>query len=236
MVAAHEGRADDVARLIAEGVALDNHAKYGLTALMLAVIAGHHEIVELLRAAGADLDIRGTGAPGFDGRTALDLARDRGDDVLVEVLSSPIPHWAQPADRDAAERWFGATPARPRETLGRALLGYRVRLRDHRDRLLPVRGRDLEVHFDDFVFTQVSLGPDEARRRALEWSYGPEPLELRIGPHEGRGYERGPEPAADDLDAPLPTVVTWSVGGLHLLLASGTLPVLRLVEVAQSVE
>ncbi|MBT8404140.1 MAG: ankyrin repeat domain-containing protein [Gemmatimonadetes bacterium] len=236
MRAAHEGRVDDVARLIASGADLDHHAKYGLTALMLAVVAGHDEIAALLHGAGADLAVRGTGAPGFDGKTALDLARDRGDAELVALLSSPPPHWAQPTDWEAAGRWFGATPARPRDTLGRTVQAFRVRLRDHRDRLLPAAGRDLEVHFDDFDFTQVSVGHEEARRRALEWSYGPEAMELRIGPHAGRGYERQPDPPEADPDPPLPTVVTWWVGERHFLLASATLAVAQLIEVAHSVE
>ena len=62
MRAAHEGRADDVARLIAEGARLDDHAKYGLSALMLAVIAGHHEVVELRYGSGAGCEtIAGVG-------------------------------------------------------------------------------------------------------------------------------------------------------------------------------
>ena len=156
--------------------------------------------------------------------------------MLVELLSSPPPHWAKPSDWEAAARWFGARPARPRDARGRAVQAFRVRLRDHRDRLLPVARRDLEVHFDDFVFTQVSVGAEEARRRALEWSYGPEPTEMRIGPHEGRGYERQPDPPDDDPDPPLPTVVTWAVAERHFLLASSTLSVAELIEVAHAVE
>jgi hypothetical protein len=41
---------------------------------MLAVIAGHVAIVRLLVRAGADLTLRGRGAPGFMGKTAYDLA------------------------------------------------------------------------------------------------------------------------------------------------------------------
>jgi hypothetical protein len=42
---------------------------------MLAVIAGHVAIVRLLVRAGADLTLRGRGAPGFMGKTAYDLGR-----------------------------------------------------------------------------------------------------------------------------------------------------------------
>ena len=40
-------------------------AKYGLSALMLAIVAGHAEVVRLLADAGTDLSLRGTGASGF---------------------------------------------------------------------------------------------------------------------------------------------------------------------------
>ena len=37
--------------------------------------------------AGARTDIRGTGAPGFQSKTALDLAHDRGDATMIKLLS-----------------------------------------------------------------------------------------------------------------------------------------------------
>ena len=43
-------------------------------ALMLAAINGRTEVVRILVDTGADLGLRGTGAPGFAGKTALDLA------------------------------------------------------------------------------------------------------------------------------------------------------------------
>jgi hypothetical protein len=45
---------------------------------MLAVVAGHAEVARVLAKAGADLSLRGTGVPGFAGKTAYDLAVDRG--------------------------------------------------------------------------------------------------------------------------------------------------------------
>ena len=86
MIAAHQGRAEVVTFLVARGASLDDTAKYGLSALMLAVVAGHHEIVRLLAAAGADRTLRGSGAPGFADKTALDLARARGATDLERVL------------------------------------------------------------------------------------------------------------------------------------------------------
>ena len=41
---------------------------------MLAIVAGHKEVARLLAKAGADLSLRGTGAPGFADKTAFDLA------------------------------------------------------------------------------------------------------------------------------------------------------------------
>ena len=75
-------------RLSARGAALDVTAKYGLTALMLAVIRGHTEIVRRLVAAGADRNLLGTGAPGFSGKTALDFAAARGDAEQVAILGA----------------------------------------------------------------------------------------------------------------------------------------------------
>jgi ankyrin repeat protein len=53
---------------------------------MRAVINGHDTIVELLVEAGADTQIRATGTPGFAGKTALDLAHERGQERIAECL------------------------------------------------------------------------------------------------------------------------------------------------------
>jgi uncharacterized protein len=61
-------------------------AKYGLSALVLAVVAGHVAIARLLARAGADLTLRGSGAPGFSGKSAYDLALERGmEELSVEL-------------------------------------------------------------------------------------------------------------------------------------------------------
>jgi uncharacterized protein len=85
MLAAREGHAKVVEWLVEHGAALDHTAKYGLSALMLAVIAGRTDVVRILAAAGANLCLRGTGAPGFTAKTALDLAIARGDPDMVEM-------------------------------------------------------------------------------------------------------------------------------------------------------
>ena len=74
MLAAHRGYGEIAALLVEAGADLNVAAKYNLTALMLAIVAGHAAVARVLIEAGADLDIRGTGAPGFAGKTALDLA------------------------------------------------------------------------------------------------------------------------------------------------------------------
>jgi ankyrin repeat protein len=86
MIAAREGHAGVVRFLVERGADLNHSAKYHLSALMLAVIHGHIDIVRALVEAGADLAIRGRGAPGFSGKTALDLAIAQGRFDIAEVL------------------------------------------------------------------------------------------------------------------------------------------------------
>ena len=53
---------------------------------MLAVINGRDAIVGVLADAGADLTIGGTGAPGFAGKTALDLAAGANRVIAMALL------------------------------------------------------------------------------------------------------------------------------------------------------
>jgi ankyrin repeat protein len=87
MHAALDGRTHVVEWLVERGARLDHTAKYGLSALMLGVVNGHVDVVRTLVLAGANLGLQGTGAPGFVGKTALDLARDRGEPGMVEILT-----------------------------------------------------------------------------------------------------------------------------------------------------
>ena len=86
MLAARAGHREIVEALIARRANLNTTAKYGLSALMLALVAGHPEVVRLLADAGTDLSLRGTGAPGFAGKTAYDLAVERGMGELPAAL------------------------------------------------------------------------------------------------------------------------------------------------------
>jgi ankyrin repeat protein len=93
MIAATRGHGPLTEWLIEHGADLDHTAKYGLSALMLAVVYGHLDMVEALAKAGARTDILGTGAPGFQDKTALDLARDRRDEAMIGLLSDRThPH------------------------------------------------------------------------------------------------------------------------------------------------
>lgn len=86
MLAAHAGHLAAVQLLINHDANLNVTAKFGLSAMMLAVIAGHKEIAQALARADANLTLRGTGAPGFAGKTATDLAAARGwNDLAIEL-------------------------------------------------------------------------------------------------------------------------------------------------------
>ena len=86
MIAARDGRTETVRWLIACGAGLDHRAKFNLSALMLAVVNGRDAIVGMLADAGADRTIRGTGAPGFEGKTALDIAQAANRVIMVALL------------------------------------------------------------------------------------------------------------------------------------------------------
>lgn len=86
MLAAVHGYNKLVDMLIAHHADLDVTAKHGLSALMLAVINGHVDVATGLVKAGANLGLRGRGAPGFAGKTAIDLAMERGFTELAEII------------------------------------------------------------------------------------------------------------------------------------------------------
>ncbi|MGD8958005.1 MAG: ankyrin repeat domain-containing protein [Chromatiaceae bacterium] len=88
MLAARHGHEQVVQLLLGKEAALDVTAKYRLSALMLAVINRQAGIAKMLVAAGADTTLRGSGAPGFSGKTAADLAEDAGLKGLASYLAS----------------------------------------------------------------------------------------------------------------------------------------------------
>ena len=87
MLAAQLGSADAASLLIDHGADMDVTAKYRLSALMLSIVNQHVKIAKLLVESGADTQIRGSGAPGFAGKTARDLALELGLDDLVVLLA-----------------------------------------------------------------------------------------------------------------------------------------------------
>jgi uncharacterized protein len=90
MRAAHGGQHELVKWLVGRGANPNHKAKFNLTALMLAVVAGNHRIARTLIANGADTTITGTGAPGFHGKTAADLALERGDRRLAAFIANRL--------------------------------------------------------------------------------------------------------------------------------------------------
>jgi ankyrin repeat protein len=88
MLAAVAGNREVVRWLVERGAALDHTAKYGMTALMLAIVGGHADVVRKLSEAGASISQRATGAPGFAGKTALDLAISLDHPEMVKILRS----------------------------------------------------------------------------------------------------------------------------------------------------
>jgi hypothetical protein len=123
-------------------------------------------------------------------------------------------------------------PLEPRLTAGPTLQSIRIHIRDHKLRELPIADRTLEAHYGAFVLSQSRKGAAEARRLALDVSYGPAPREARIAGHQARVYELGPEPPPDDIDGRSPSVVTWHDGDMFYMMASGAMSSHDLVSVA----
>lgn len=88
MLAATHGHDGVVGILLAHGADTDVTAKYGLSALMLAVVNRHAKTVRQLVDAGSELSLKGSGAPGFAGKTALDLAEHAGMTEIAEYISA----------------------------------------------------------------------------------------------------------------------------------------------------
>ena len=83
---ARAGQREVVRWLVAEAADLNHTSKSHLNALMPAVIGNHDEVARLLVQAGADVGIKGTGAPGFAGKTAAVLADDAGAPDLAAYV------------------------------------------------------------------------------------------------------------------------------------------------------
>ena len=107
-------------------------------------------------------------------------------------------------------------------------------MRDHKLRELPIEDRTLEAHYGGFVLSQAKKGAREARRLALDVSYGQAARDARIAGRAARAYERGPEPPPDDIDGRSPSVVTWSDADMFFLIASAEMSSDDLLDIARS--
>ena len=145
------------------------------------------------------------------------------------------PHFETADSWQTAEAMLTFQPLRPKYTAGLELESIRIYVRDHRQRDLPIPDRTCEAHYRSFVLSQSRRTPHEARRLALEVSYGPAPIVARIFDHDARVYELGPDPGPEDLDGRSPAVVTWHDGDMFFLIASSEMSVAELQRIAMSV-
>lgn len=88
MLAATHGHDDVVRVLLAHGAETNVTAKFGLSALMLAVVNRHVGIARQLVDAGSDVSLEGSGAPGFAGKTALELAEHAGLTEITQYIAA----------------------------------------------------------------------------------------------------------------------------------------------------
>jgi ankyrin repeat protein len=95
MLAAPRGHLEAVRLLIRAGADLDRTGKYRLTATMLAAVNHQEAVARELAAAGANLHFLGSGAPGFAGKSAAQLATDAGLESLARDLT-PTGEGAEP--------------------------------------------------------------------------------------------------------------------------------------------
>lgn len=151
------------------------------------------------------------------------------------ATTSDNPHFQSVGAWSEAAALLTFEPAVPADTAGHALESLAVFVRDHRMRELPPEDRSLEAFYAAFVFAQSRHTPARAREAALTTPYGLDARPVAVGVHEGRGYERGPDPPPGDPDPSMPAVVVWHAGEMFFLLASEVLDVAALLRIARSV-
>jgi hypothetical protein len=144
-------------------------------------------------------------------------------------------HFASVPDWTAAREMLTFQPLEPSVTAGLERTGLRIFVRDHKMRDVAIGERSLEAHYGRFVFSQARKGVEEARRLALNVSYGRDPRESTIAGHPARMYELGAEPEPNDIDGRMPSVVTWHDGEMFFLIASGEMEVKELIPIAASI-
>jgi hypothetical protein len=144
------------------------------------------------------------------------------------------PHFETARNWKAAQAMLTFCPLQPTHTAGLLLQSIRIHVRDHKLRELSVEQRTLEAHYGAFSLSQAQKGVTEARRLALEVSYGRNPRNTQIAGRGGRAYELGPAPEPDDIGGRMPSVVDWHDGEMFYMVASGEMPCDELVKIAES--
>ena len=145
------------------------------------------------------------------------------------------PHFANPDDWQQAEDLLSFKPVRLPGGAGFELESLHIHIRDHKRRDLATIDRTLEAHYGGFNLSQRRRkDQSEARRLALEVSYGSAAEEGQVSGHETRVYQLGPEPEPDDIDGRMPSVVTWSDDDMFYLVSSYELDADTLVGIAES--
>jgi hypothetical protein len=148
------------------------------------------------------------------------------------VISNPHFHTAP--SWKAARALLTFQPLEPGYTAGLRLQSIRIHVRDHKLRDLSIKDRTLEAHYGGFVLSEARRDVEEARRLALDVSYGVAGQPTQIAGHPGRVYEPGPEPPPDDIDGRMPAVVAWHDAELFCLIASDTMSSDELVNISVS--
>jgi len=144
-------------------------------------------------------------------------------------------HFQTCADWTAAAELLVFVPRRPAFTVGQCLQSLAVHVMDHRRRQVPLAARSLEAHYSGFVINQKPAGSAaEARRLALSTRYGQAAKTVQVAGHEGRSYELGVEVEPEAVDGRSPAVIVWADGPMLYLVASGTMAVASLLEIAVS--
>lgn len=144
------------------------------------------------------------------------------------------PHFLNAASWGEAAALVNFEPIAPAWTDGNEAQSFAVHVMDHKQREIDPDDRSLEIYYGSFSMSQSLKPGGEAQRWALEVSFGPSPLAIDIGGHEGRVYQLGPEPEPDDIDPRMPAVVSWYDGDLFYLVASEVLGADTLQRIAES--
>lgn len=83
-----------------------------------------------------------------------------------------LPHFETARSWQDAEALLTFRPLVPSHTGGFVLRSLQIHVRDHKLRELAVADRTLEAHYAGFVLSQSQKGANEARRLAIDVSYG----------------------------------------------------------------